>query len=200
MSLTGLKRHGISKETYKNFLIDAGAVYAFDDETDIENLTDEDILGATRDGNSFTIEQEFREMEVDGAKGPVKGSRRIINVMVQLTANIIQMSTDNFLKALPGASAEDHPDTDATHDKISRKIGDALEYVGRLALVGTIHQTDEPIICVLKNGLHDDNFSIETSEDDEATLELNFTGHFDPENLDEEPWEIHYPKEDNGEE
>ena len=196
MTTADLKRHGITSETYENFIIDAGAVYAFDDETDVEDLTDNDILGATRDGNSFTIEQEYREMEVDGAKGPVKGGKRLINVVVQMTVNLVQMSTENFLKALPGATAEDYPGTEPTHDLIQRQLNDCLssEYIDNLALVGSVHCNDEPIICVLKNGLHDDNFELETSEEDEATLELTFTGHFDPEVMEEEPWEIYYPK------
>ena len=190
-----MKTHGITgPETYENFLVDAGAVYVFDDETEVEDLTDNDILGATRDGNSFTVEQEIREMEVDGAKGPVKGSRRITNINAQIVANIIEMGSEKFQKALPGSVTEDYPDTEPTHDKITRELQIALEDYENVALVGEIHGKDEPIICVIKNGLADEGLSIDTSDDDEAGLEITFTAHFDPENLDEEPWEIYYPQ------
>lgn len=189
-----MKTNGITTETYENFLVDAGAVYAFDDETEVSDLSDSDIIGATRDGNSFTIEQDIRTMEVDGAKGPVKGSRRIVGINAQITANIIEMGSDKFQLALPGSSSEEYPDTEATHDKITRDLQIALEDYKNIALVGEIHGNDEPFIGVIKNGLSDDNIEISTADDDEAGLAITFTAHFDPEDLDTEPWEIYYPK------
>ena len=44
--------HGVTTETVKRLFVDAGAVYVNYDEPD------ERLLGATRGGNTFTIEQE----------------------------------------------------------------------------------------------------------------------------------------------
>ena len=68
------RKHGVTTNTYKKLVIDSGAVYKNYGESG------EALLGATRGGNTFTIEQEIRNMEVDGAKGSVKGFRRITAV------------------------------------------------------------------------------------------------------------------------
>lgn len=185
-----LKTHGITKETVNRFIVDAGAVYV--------NLgeTDQRPIGATRGGSTFTVEQDVRVIEMDGAKGEVKGARRVIEVHVRLTANLLEMTSENFQLALAGAEAAPYPDaTAATHDSITRTRDIlASDYIENIALVGKISGTDENIICICKNALADGNLEIGTADKEEGTLEIQFTGHFDPENLDVEPWEIRFPK------
>lgn len=194
MSLQTLARHGITSQTVENFIIDAGAVYFFNT-VDKETPANWSLLGATRDGNSFSVEQDVREMPIDGVKGPLKGARRIIRVMPQIVANLIEMSTASFLRALPGADAADWPTVSPTHDQITRALEIALaDYIENLALVGTVNGRDEPFVGIIKNGLADQNLEISTSPNDESGLAVTFTGHFDPSDVEEEPWEILYPK------
>ena len=179
------KYHGVTTETVKRLFIDAGAVYLNYDEAD------ERLLGATRGGNTFTIEQEVREIEVDGARGPVKGLRRVTSVRAQIVANLLEMTTENLKAALAGATVEEN----GTHDIITRKLTiEDSDYLKNVALVGEISGSQEPVICIVKNALADGNFSISTADKDEAGLEVTFTGHFDPDKMDEEPWEIRFPK------
>ena len=82
------RQHGITANTYKHFVIDSGAVYAgFNNFSDLGTL-----LGATAGGNTFTIETEYKEMVVDGAKGVVKGGRRITKVTAKMVCNFIEFS------------------------------------------------------------------------------------------------------------
>lgn len=187
MSFKDYKRHGITEKTVENILIDAGAVYInFNEEN-------ERILGATREGNSFTIEQELRHLELDGARGPIRGGTRIINTTVTLTANLYELTVENIQAALAGSEASPY-DNGTTHTSIkrTRQILDS-DYIKNVALVGTIMNTDEPVICVVKNALATSGFELTTTDKDEAGLEVVFTGHFDPADLDKEPWEIVYP-------
>lgn len=181
--------HGITTETVKRFFVDAGAVYVN------YGLGNERLLGATRDGNEFVVEQEVREIPVDGAKGPLKGARRIVNVYARITANLIEMTAENFLLALPGADATAYPDdVSKTHDSIRRIRNIQLtDYVDNIALVGTISGSDQPIICIVENALADGNLQLSTADNDEAALTIQFTAHFDPADLDTEPWEVRYP-------
>lgn len=181
--------HGITTETVKRLFVDAGAVYLNYGEDN------ERLLGATRGGNTFAIEQEVREIEVDGARGPVKGLRRVTSVRAQIVANLLEMTTENLKAALAGATVEEN----GTHDIITRKltIKDS-DYLKNVALVGEISGSQEPVICIVKNALSDGNFSVNTADKDEAGLEVTFTGHFDPQSLDEEPWEIRFPKASGG--
>lgn len=181
---------GITTETVKRFIVDAGAVYF-----NYGVQGSERKAGATRGGNSFVVEQDVKETEMDGAKGPVKGARRVIESRARITTNLIEMTADNFKKALAGADSTQYPDaTAATHDSIrrSREITDA-DYIENIALVGTISGTDTPIICIIENALADGNLELSTEDREEAGLEIQFTAHYDPADLDTEPWEIRFP-------
>lgn len=188
--MPALKRNGIRKETVDYFLVDAGAVYL--------NLGEEDerLLGATRGGNSFTVEQDVYEPEIDGSPGPLKGSRRIIESRPKLTANLLEITKENLMIALAGSTSTPTPDPSAaTHDSIRRTrniIG--ADYIKNIALVGTISGSDEPAIFLIYDGLQDDNFEIGSESRGEGVLTLTFTGHFDPDNMEVEPWEIRFPK------
>ncbi|GAG27044.1 unnamed protein product, partial [marine sediment metagenome] len=91
--------HGITDDTYERLIIDSGAVY----KDFVSQAVPGTLLGATRGGSTFTIEQEIKDMVVDGAKGPVKGGRRITRVNVKLVCNFIQHSADLWLDAIPGS-------------------------------------------------------------------------------------------------
>jgi len=100
------QQSGISVDTPKRILVDAGAVYLN------YGLPSERKLGATRGGNEFNLNRETRNIEIDGLKGAVKGLKRIIVVNPQITANLIELTVDNLLKAIAGASSNVAPTTD----------------------------------------------------------------------------------------
>lgn len=184
------RRNGITKETADRFLVDAGAVYINLDEPD------ERLLGATSGGNSFTLNQEFRQPEIDGSPGPLKGTRRIISVEPVMEINLIELSKENLMMALAGADSVAMPDESAaTHDSIRRNRNiTAADYVKNIALIGTVSGSDEPAIFIIYNGMHDDNVELGTEDQSEGILTLSIKGHFDPENMAQEPWEIRWPR------
>ena len=184
-----VQTHGITTETVKRFILDAGAVYL--------NLGEasEVLLGATRGGNVFLVEQNIRTMEVDGARGPVKGARRIIAVRARITANLLEIDADALVKILPGSAKTDYPSAEAkTHDSIKR-IRDIIDgdYLTNVAIVGKISGADEDFIGIVKEALSDENMELTTADKEEGVIAVTFTGHFDPANLSEEPWEIRFP-------
>jgi hypothetical protein len=193
------RRHGITQETSKNLFIDSGEVRLnYVDSSNVGTL-----LGATRDGNQFIITQDIRDIPVDGSKGKVKGLRRIIRVDAQIIANFIELNTTMLEKALPGTDAVGYPSAPArVADQITRALeiqaglaGESRDdYIGNIAIVGEISGTDEPVVCMIKNALGDGNVEITTTDNDEAGLSITFSAHFDPSDLDTEPWEIRYPK------
>jgi hypothetical protein len=188
------KTHGITTETTKRFAIDSGAVFL--------NLgeTGERLLGATRGGNTFTIEQEIKMIEVDGARGPLKGARRVTDTTAKIKANLLELSSANIMLALAGSTATDFTDPTSTpatntHDEITRArdISD-LDYILNIAIVGRVSGTDENIICVIYNALADEGLEMAFEDKEEGVLEVTFTAHFDPADLDTEPWAIRFPK------
>lgn len=191
------RQHGIDTETVKNIIIDSGAVYKDYGESG------EKVLGATRGGNAFVIEQEIKEMEVDGARVPVKGLRRITKVTARITANFIEMHKDILLAALPGSESEAYPSyAGKTHTKITRdrdiesglagESGD--DYITNIAIVGEVSGDATPVVIILSNVIADGNLEMNFVEKDEMVTTVQFTAHQDPSDLDTEPWEIRYPK------
>ena len=184
------KYHGLTDKTYQHFVVDAGAVYKN------YGLGGEQLIGATRDGSTFTIETEIREMPVDGAKGPVKGLRRKTSVVARISAKFIEFTTDLLKTALPGAESTDN----LTHEEIRRALQITLaDYAENIALIGEKSGSSEPIILGIENALADGGFEVGMVDDDEAGITIQFTAHFDPANLDQEPWFIRNPKVDEEE-
>lgn len=179
-----VKKHGVSASTPDRILIDAGAVYiGFNSVADPGTL-----LGATKGGNVFELTRTIKRMDPDGAKGPVKGFRRLEEVVATLTVNLLEITEENLLKAIAGSSATSHVITGA-------EIDDA-DYIASVAIVGTItgfDGTTKPIICKLLNCLVDGPFSLTLNPKDEAVLTMVFTAHYSDADLDTEPWSVEYP-------
>jgi len=185
--------HGISADTYKRFVIDSGAVYTgFTDFTSLGTL-----LGATRGGSSLTIEQEIREMEVDGARGPMKGGRRFTMIKASLTVNFIEHTLAGFKRMLVGSdSATFNTDWDAITRALVIEDADFLTDV---TIVGEVSGSANAMGIKLTNVIADGNFELSFADKDEGVIAVTFTAHFDPAvvgaGTDTEPWSLIWPQE-----
>jgi len=180
------RQTGITTDTTQRFVIDAGAVYINYGEEG------ERLLGATRDGNTFEIEQEIREIEIDGTRGPLKNARRVISSTARITANLIEVTADNVKMAIAGSSTVIEVETDEEVVTRDAEIGND-DYITNVALVGDIMGSEQGFVGMIKNALADGNFSVNLEDENEAVIEIQFTAHYDPAQLDEEPWEVRLP-------
>jgi len=177
-------QHGITSNTVERFLLDEGAVYL-----DYGEGT-EQLLGATRGGNRFEIEQDIREMPVAGAKGPVKGGRRVIRAVARIVANMVELTTDSLIQALPGADSS----SITSYDSIERDREIALtDYLVNVAILGTVSGSANPAIFLITLPIGAGNLTLGLTWGDEAVQELTFEASYDPAALDTEPWEIRWP-------
>jgi hypothetical protein len=93
-------KHGVSTSTADRLLKEAGVVYL-----DFYNATEPGtLLGATQGGNTFEINRTLRDIRPDGAKGPVKGFRRLEEVVATLKVNLLEITAENLRMALAGAT------------------------------------------------------------------------------------------------
>lgn len=133
-------------------------------------------------------------MEVDGAKGPVKGGRRITKVVAKMEVNFIEITPALITLALPGSTTTEEPSVAPTHAEIKRALQlAAANYQDSIALLGEVSGSDRPIVCILQNVLADGNFEIAATDNEESVLKIQFTAHFTPEDLDSEPWIVRFP-------
>jgi len=180
---------GISTNTYKRFVIDAGAAYT----GFVSFASPGTLLGATRGGSTLTIEQEIREMEADGARGPVVGSRRITRVTARLVVNFLEHTVESFKRALVGSdSATFNTDWDA----ISRSLQiENADFLSDVTLLGEVSGSANAMAIKLSNVIADGNFELSLVDKEEGVLAVTFTAHFTADDLDTEPWTLYWPKE-----
>lgn len=181
------RRHGISRQTSRRLILDAG-ILVFN-----YGLPNERKLGATRGGSTWSLNRTLRTMEVDGARGPVKGMRRIESVEAQIQVNVLELTKENLLSFISGSTVDEH--SSPRYDVI--KGGEILptDYIDNIALITTLSGNPIPIVLILKNVLAEGDWNMQFQDKNEANPQITFTAHYDPDNISEEPWEIHYPKE-----
>lgn len=180
------RKTGITAETGKRYLFDAGVIYKNYDFTTGTGT----IIGATRGGASFTIEREVREVQVDGMLGKTKGFRRITSENAMISAQMVEWTTDVFKTALPGTADE----VAGSFDKItcSRDINDD-DYIDNITLVVKMPEGNVARFALF-NALCDEGLEIATADEDESVPSVTFSAHYDPtDDLDKRPYRIDYP-------
>ncbi len=93
-------KHGVTSSSPGRILIDAGAVYLYFYDVNSPGT----LLGATKGGNSFDLNRTVRRIDPDGARGPIRGFRRIEDVVVAIKANLLEMTAENIRRSVCGAA------------------------------------------------------------------------------------------------
>lgn len=192
-------RTGLSADTADRLILDAGELYANIDISDLESdgvtaaLSAGVSLGATRGGSTFAPGRSLRDIEADGKLGPMKGFIRRQNVAPVLTVNLLEMTPDNLIKAIAGASGTDTTGTTDQFQKIvGGEIGDS-DYLTNVALLATYSGTTNPLIVVVENAIVMEAPELGTVDEDEMVISVSFAGTFDPASPSDEPWAIYHP-------
>jgi len=161
-------------------------------------------LGATRGGSEFTIEPDMREMDVDGAPGPVMGAARMVRCTAKLTCNFVEFNEEILKMALPGVTVYDAASIGTGLLQIKRAMklwadsGSYLDpYSDNVVLFAEVAGTSVPLICGIKNALATGKFELSMEDKNEAVVKVEFSAHFSPTDLESadstEPWLFYYP-------
>ena len=186
---------GITSNTPKKLLLDAGAFYKNYDLTKGFEENAGTRIGATQGGGSFSAVPTVRKIEVDGAKENVKGLQAIDGWVVTLTANAKEVDADNLALALGAATTASSTEAGVTGStKITGNADFADEnYLTNITWVGRLSGSDDPVIIVVKNALSLNGLSMTMADKAEANIPITITGHYSLDDLDTPPFEIHYP-------
>lgn len=180
---------GFTSTTMSNLLIGPGLVYK-----GFQNpATPGTLLGATLGGNEITIEREYHAPEIDGVRGLIKGSERVVKEVPKATVRLLEVTKDNLLLALAGATTSSYG-SPQTHDKITSDGTLAPSHYTDIAIVGEIQNKNQPIIFVIKNAIAKEPVTVPLGNGkDDVVLQVTFEGHFDPANPNTAPYEIYVP-------
>lgn len=186
-----LKTTGFTNNSTNHFIVDAGAVYLNVEFNETTGEFTGDLLGATSGGNEFVVNQEVREIEVDGLKGRGKGLQAVTFMNPDLTVNLKELSAKNLATVIAGGKvAEGNEFYDVLTSK--GKIEDS-DYIDSVALVGNVTGSDKPIVIVLYNVLSIEGLEMSFEDDNEVVVPVTFGGHYDE--TQQVPYKIYLPKQ-----
>ena len=191
---------GVTSNTSKHLQLDAGAFLKDYDPTQDTWATAKatKLIGATAGGGSFAAVPAIRRIEVDGVKGATKGFEALDEWQVTMTANVKELTADLLKMALATGSyagaKSPSSETSNNYNKItaSNELADS-NYLTNITWVGRLSGSSIPVIIVLKNALCTNGLTLTTQDKNEGVVALTLTGHYDPSNLDDPPFEIYYP-------
>ena len=197
--MTLSNRH-LSEQVSKRIILDAGVIYKnvkFEDGA----FTAGEFLGATQGGNEFLLENEVRQIAVDGVKGSFKGLKVKETCAPKLKVNLLELTAKNLAMAIAGS----HLDTDSSdvYDIITGKNCISLdEYIDNIAFVTKYgaccgDNSGKPVVILIENVLQIDSLSMKTTDKGEVVIPLTFEGHYDVDNVmnGTAPYAIYMPKE-----
>jgi len=192
-----LKKSGYTSKTAKNYVINAAVVYTNVTHTEVGGF-EGTLHGATSGGVKVTIEQEYRDIEVDGTSHTkVKGNKVLESANATITANMKEITAETIRQSLNGTIADATVEEAPTGYKVirtKRKVED-IDYITNIAVVGTLSGTSEPVIAIIDNALCISGLDGEMQDNGEMVIEQIYQAHATPEQLeaDEFPWRILYP-------
>lgn len=191
--------NGLSDETFRSLILDAGACYFNIDLTALESggnvatavenaIANAIPIGATRGGAVFNANRTLREIEADGQLGPTRGLMRRTEVRPALTVNLLEQTADNLRRQFPGAVVE----TAGAFERITGGPITGQTYVDNVALVTTYGEQGQYIVLVVENALVLESPDFATEDKNEVATEVTFVGCFSGVGA-AEPWRVYVP-------
>lgn len=179
---------GLTDRTIVNLQLNAGVLLTtYTKGTDIN---EDDIIGATRGGGSFTAVPTIHQAAVDGAPTYTKGLERVDDWVITLNATMVEVSDEAISRALGVGVIKTETGTGTTKDTtftVKRTVNDAdykdLYWVGDLS-------NGQNVVIKIKNALNTSGLNLTFSDRGEGTYALALIGHFTTEDLDTAPFEL----------
>lgn len=151
----------------------------------------EAIIGVSDGGGTFTVEREYKDIEFDGTYGSVKGMMRKINIVPTLNMNILEINSGNLEKFFGLTTSAETGYTEVTEGVAIS----ATHYLTNVAFVGKRHDGNN-IAVILYNALGNGNIEMAFENKEEVTMSVQYTGTYDPTDLEAVPYEIRFYAED----
>lgn len=179
---------GLTDRTIVNLQLNAGVLLTtYTKGTDIN---EDDIIGATRGGGSFTAVPTVHQAAVDGAPTYTKGLERVDDWVITLNATMVEVSDEAISRALGVGVTKTETGTGTTKDTtftVKRTVNDAdykdLYWVGDLS-------NGQNVVIKIKNALNTSGLNLTFTDRGEGTYALALIGHFTVDDLDTAPFEL----------
>lgn len=179
----------IPQNTFRQLQLNAGVILAnFDpDKAEVKN---EDIIGATTGGVSFTATPEFIDFgeDIDNCPKNMKELKQLDQWDVKLSGNFVTMDA-KAIKRITGAADEEDGKITPRRD-VSQDDFEDLWWVGDYG-EDTTDETGGFIAIKMMNTLSTGGFQITSSDKAKGQFAFEFTAHFSMDAQDTVPFEVY---------
>lgn len=112
-----------------------------------------------------------------------------------MQATVKELTADTIAAAMTAAKKTTEENV-AGYDVIVPKSAIELDdYTENVTYIGRLVGSEKPIIIQIFNAFNTNDLSIQPKDNDEASVQVIFTGHYDPNDLETPPYKIYWPKE-----
>lgn len=149
-------------------------------------------IGLTRGGSSFSVEREFREIEADGDRGPVKGRIVIDREVAKLTVNGLELfNADDMTKYYPGIEIESITEPAPTIKKMKSSLKIAEGDYNDVKWEGKT-KDGKVVTITVENAINMDNLEWTLEDKNEVVTALGFTATYLEDGRETTPWSVDY--------
>lgn len=145
-------------------------------------------VGLTRGGGKFAIEREYRQIEADGDKGPVKGRIEKTKSVAKLLLNTLELLPANIPKLYPAMALTTTTGTDTIKGKAN--IEDA-DYNAVITWTGKT-KGGRPVKITLENAINLENIEWALVDKEDIIAAITYTATYLEASRTTEPWKIEY--------
>ena len=174
---------GLTSRTIESLQLNAGVLLTA--YTKGEDIAEENILGATRGGGSFTAVPTMHQAAVDGAPTYVVGLERCDDWVVTLNATMVELNDEAITRAL-GVGVTKTGTTDkvfTVKNTVNTTDFKDLYWVGDLS-------NGQNVVIKIKNALNTGGLNLTFSDRGEGTYALALIGHYTVSDLETAPFDI----------
>ena len=174
---------GLTSRTIESLQLNAGVLLTA--YTKGEDIAEENILGATRGGGSFTAVPTMHQAAVDGAPTYVVGLERCDDWVVTLNATMVELNDEAITRAL-GVGVTKTGTTDkvfTVKNTVNTTDFKDLYWVGDLS-------NGQNVVIKIKNALNTGGLNLTFSDRGEGTYALALIGHYTVSDLENAPFDI----------
>ena len=152
-----------------------------------EFYVDDVSVGATGQEGSFVVEQSLYFPEIGGARGPVKGTGKVLVERARLEVPFLEVSITNLSKVMPTVSS----DSDATSEYTKRENFGYIPVADHKDVKWVGETMDEKAVeIILYDALPAGGVTLNLSDTGESTYTVTFESYCDPADADNRTWKV----------
>ncbi len=151
-------------------------------------------IGLTRGGSVFAVEREFRNIEADCDRGPVKGRQLIDTEIARLTVNALEpFSSDEIKRYYPGLAIDT---SGAEYDEMTGTLSIAAGDYNQVQFVGKT-KDGKAVTIQVDNAINMENLEWSLEEKAEVVPSLGFTATYTEGARNTPPWRVRFAKSES---